>query len=97
MDEPPVCVYMQTYDEPHADRTETRGYWRVEKSFPLTPSESMTYWFGDDGQLCSQPMDRGQPFDSYTYRPTVGVTGGLWSGGVPSDCRQINVLMKFIH
>ena len=83
MDEPPICVYMQTYDEPCADRTETRGYWRVEKSFPLKPSKSLTYWLGNDGQLCPQPPDRGLPFDRYTYRPTVGVTGGLWSGGVP--------------
>ena len=83
MDEPPICVYMQTYDEPRADRTETRGYWRVEKSFPLKPSRSLTYWLGHDGQLCPQPPDRGLPFDSYTYRPVVGVTGGLWSGGVP--------------
>ncbi|MCZ6678126.1 MAG: CocE/NonD family hydrolase [Candidatus Poribacteria bacterium] len=83
MDEPPICVYMQTYDEPHADRTETSGYWRVEASFSPADSTEKTYWIGEDAQLVSTPATPTQPYDEYDYRPTVGVTGGLWSGGVP--------------
>ena len=82
MDEPPICVYMQTYDEPRADRTETSGYWRVEQSH--RPGDSMlTYWLGEGSQLLSDPPDYESPYDAYAYRPTVGIAGGLWSGGVP--------------
>jgi len=87
MDEPPICLYMQTYDEPRADRTVTSGYWRVEQQFPPPGSTETAYYLWEEGRLLAGPLPRSAgpatPCDQYAYRPGVGITGGLWSGGVP--------------
>ncbi len=98
MDESPICIYMQTYDDPQADRTDTSGYWLIETTFPPDGSSKENYWIGQDGELLSNSSPTSPPdpplegkgeelpthaYDAYTYRPTVGITGGLWSGGVP--------------
>jgi putative CocE/NonD family hydrolase len=31
----------------------------------------------------SDPEPAGEAFGAFEYRPTVGIAGGLWSGGVP--------------
>lgn len=81
MEEPPVQVYMQAYDEPRAERTETRGYWRAEEALP--EGEERVYWLIEGGQLGNGPPNGTSAYDEYDYRPTVGIAGGLWSGGVP--------------
>ncbi|MBM4438267.1 MAG: CocE/NonD family hydrolase [Actinobacteria bacterium] len=83
MDEPPVQVYMQTYDEPRADRLDTTGYWRAETSYPPTGAGWRRYWLAAGGRLSPVSAAQGGSYDEYAYRPTVGVAGGLWSGGVP--------------
>ncbi len=70
MDEAPIDVYVQSYDEPHADRIDTSGYWRVEHELAPEGSELVSYLLV--GETAS---------DGYDYRPTVGIAGGLWSGG----------------
>ncbi len=83
MDEPPVQVYMQTFDAPRADRTHTSGYWRAEQELPPPPSDAGgTYFLGDESLTADSPV-AGDGFDEYEYCPTVGTAGGLWSGGVP--------------
>jgi putative CocE/NonD family hydrolase len=82
MDEDPVCFYMQAYDEPRADRTETSGYWRMEAELRPAGSVEVAYGLGAGGQLGPQ-ISAAATFDEYEYRPTVGIAGGLWSGGVP--------------
>ncbi len=83
MDEPPVQVYMQTFDVPRADRTHTSGYWRAEQELPPPPSDTgSTYFLGDESLTADSPVT-GDGFDEYEYSPTVGTAGGLWSGGVP--------------
>lgn len=81
MEEPPVQIYMQAYDEPRAERTETRGYWRAEEALP--EGEERVYWLIEGGQLGNGPPSGTSAYDEYDYRPTVGIAGGLWSGGVP--------------
>ena len=83
MDEPPIQVFMQAYDEPRADRIHTSGYWRAERELPPPPSDDEgTYFLGEGSLLTDAPLAAGD-FDEYEYCPTVGTTGGLWSGGVP--------------
>jgi putative CocE/NonD family hydrolase len=86
MDEPPVVVYMQRYQPPAADRLDTKGEWRAETSWPA-PVASEKNLFLCEGGMLEDPSDPpgGGPdgADSFEYDPTVGVTGGLWSGGIP--------------
>ena len=84
MDEPAVQIYMQTYDEPLPTRTETSGYWRVEADLEPVGCEKRSYELCAEGLLASETTPRGEEgYDEYEYRPTVGICGGLWSGGVP--------------
>ena len=84
MDEPAVQIYMQTYDEPLPTRTETSGYWRAEADLEPEGSEKRVYELRAEGLLALEATPRGEEgYDEYEYRPTVGICGGLWSGGVP--------------
>lgn len=86
MDDPPVQVYMQGYDEPRADRLETRGYWRAEADLPASAAGPREVYLGVEGRLGDETGGSGAAaaaWDEYEYRATVGPTGGLWSGGVP--------------
>lgn len=80
MDEPVAQIYMQGYDEPRADRTETSGYWRAE---PNLPKGKQTWRLSAEGGLVEHVDDVTEGINSYAYDPTIGVCGGLWSGGVP--------------
>ena len=88
MDEPPVVVYMQRADgsPPHqpldADRLDTTGAWRAETGWPPPGADDRTLYLGDGGSLDERPP-AAERADAYAYHPTVGVTAGLWSGGVP--------------
>jgi putative CocE/NonD family hydrolase len=86
MDEPPVVVFMQRYQAPDADRLETEGEWRAETRWPA-PSASEKILVLSDGGLLEDPagsLESGlEGVDTFEYDPTVGVTGGLWSGGIP--------------
>ena len=83
MDEDPICIYVQGYDEPRADRLETTGYWRQERDLRPAGSEELELHLGRDGCLTDEPSAADAASDSYDYRPTVGIAGGLWSAGVP--------------
>ena len=79
-----ICCYVQGYDEPRADRTETSGYWRVEEELAPPGSKDLALPLAGDGVLGGgSATEAGAGLDEYEYRPTVGIAGGLWSGGVP--------------
>ena len=95
MNEPPVVVYMQHYERPDADRLEAAGAWRAEQSWPAPGAGKMTLHADADGRLADDlPGDDGE--DSFEYIASVGVTAGLWSGGLqfgqPSDQRPDEAL-----
>ena len=89
MDEPPVIVYMQHYENPVVDRLEAAGRWRAETDWPPPGADERALHLGEAGSLADAPGDDGA--DEFEYRATVGVTGGLWSGGLqfglPGDQR----------
>jgi len=80
MDEPPVVVYMQDYQRPDADRLETAGHWRAETGWPAPGAGQATLHLAAEGRLAADPGDDGA--DEFEYVPSVGVTAGLWSGGL---------------
>jgi putative CocE/NonD family hydrolase len=96
-DDPPITFYVQAYDDPRADRLETSGSWRVARDFPLPGASEQVLHLRAAGALAAdtpQPGGStesaasyseaaGEAFDAFEYRPTVGIAGGLWSGGVP--------------
>lgn len=95
MDEPPVVVYMQRYQPPLPDRLDTPGEWRAETSWPPPDAETLTLYLGDNNTLDEKPPAT-LANDSFEYNPTVGVAGGLWSGGfqfgLPGDQRPDEAL-----
>ncbi len=89
MKEPPVTVYMQEYQKPVVDRLESTGEWRAETAWPAPASAEKILYLGSNGSLGDRAGEDGS--DSFDYRPTVGICGGLWSGGIrfglPGDQR----------
>jgi uncharacterized protein len=81
MDEPPVVVYMQHYEKPVVDRLEAAGEWRAETDWPPAGAKEQLLHLGEAGSLAETPGEGGT--DEFEYVATVGVTGGLWSGGLP--------------
>jgi putative CocE/NonD family hydrolase len=81
-DEAPIQVFLQHYDRPDADRLVSSGEWRGEAEWPPSGASELTLFLGDDGRLSAGVTD-GQAADTYEYNPSVGLAGGLWSGGVP--------------
>jgi predicted acyl esterase len=94
MDEPAVVVYMQHPEPPVVDRLEAVGEWRAETAWPAPGALDMRLHLAAAGRLEGEPGPAGD--DSLAYHPGVGVTGGLWSGGVqfglPGDQRPDEAL-----
>ncbi|MCL7453440.1 MAG: CocE/NonD family hydrolase [Anaerolineae bacterium] len=82
MDEPPIVVYMQHYQPPVVDRLDTLGTWRAEREWPPPGGTEKVLYLGRDGALAEDVASQDGA-DSFEYDPTVGVAGGLWSGGIP--------------
>jgi predicted acyl esterase len=89
MDEPPVVVYMQHHEPPVSDRLEAAGEWRAETDWPPPGAGELTLHLAENGALAEAAG--GGAADAFEYVATVGVMGGLWSGGLqfglPGDQR----------
>ena len=86
MDEAPVWVFMQASEPPDADRVETRGVFRGETDWPVPGRETAAFHLGAGGCLTAAkggPDPGSDGSDELVYEPTVGVCGGLFSGGLP--------------
>lgn len=94
MDDPPVVVYMQASEPPVVDRLDAAGEWRAETAWPAPGATERILCPDDSGRLGDHEGVRGD--DLLTYHPAVGVTGGLWSGGIqfglPGDQRPDEAL-----
>jgi putative CocE/NonD family hydrolase len=82
MDEPPVVIFMQHYQDPIVDRLETEGEWRAEVSWPPPGFAHKTLFTSASGRLLDSPADE-PGYHAFEYNPAVGIMGGLWSGGLP--------------
>jgi len=86
MAEPPIVVYVQEAGSLDADRLDTPGHWRAESDWPPAGATERAFSLRA-GELALAPGDGpdegGLEADRLGYDPTVGTTGGLWSGGVP--------------
>jgi hypothetical protein len=87
--EPPVVVYMQESEPPVVDRLESKGHWRAESDWPAPGSSEKSLYLAGRRALCDQAGPDGSK--ELEYEPTVGICGGLFSGGIqfglPGDQR----------
>jgi putative CocE/NonD family hydrolase len=82
MAEPPVCIYVQEYDPPQADRPLTSGFWRYESGWPLARASEYPLYLAANAQLqATLPPEPGSA--SYEYNPTAGTSFGLFSAASP--------------
>lgn len=86
MAEPPVTVFMQESEVPDPDRVISNGRFRGETGWPAPGFKAVEYHLESNRRLrrrTGRPKGRRQRVDELTYNPTVGVCGGLFSGGLP--------------
>ena len=86
MAEPPVQLYVQHWQPVLVDRIDSAGEWRAETAWPLPGTTDLTLHLGGGGVLSAEAPTAGTDIDgadALTYVPTVGLTGGLWSCGLP--------------
>jgi uncharacterized protein len=82
MDEPPIVLYVQTFDPPAAERKLTSGFWRHEAAWPLERASQRALYLAAGGALQdAPPTDEGSI--TYSYNPAVGTTFGMFSAGSP--------------
>lgn len=95
MGEAPVVVYVQRAERSDPRRLDSAGAWRAEVAWPAPGAdEHVLHLTGGNGLAADAPREDGS--DSFEYVPTVGLAGGLWSGGLefglPGDQRQDEAL-----
>jgi putative CocE/NonD family hydrolase len=78
---PPVVVFMETYSPPDPNMTEAPGEWRADSGWPLPGCHDETLFLGDSA-LVSESAEAAES-DECAYDPSVGVTTGLFSAGIP--------------
>ena len=84
MDEPPVVVWMQEPGSLSPGRLDTPGRWRAEASWPPAAAGEHVLALGDGTLVSADPAgDATAGMDTLAPDPTVGLAGGLWSGGAP--------------
>ncbi len=71
---PPVTVFVRGWQEPSLLCLEDAGTWRSEAAWPPARMRPTTMYLGDGGRLAGVAGEAGA--DSYTYRPSVGITTG---------------------
>ena len=85
--EPPITFFVQSHDMPDPGRRDTTGEWRSEQSWPADGASSTVLYLGSaapaGGRALSEKPVVSENSPSLVVDPTTGVTGGLWSGGLP--------------
>jgi uncharacterized protein len=75
MAEPPVTVFVRSWQQPTLLCLEDTGEWRNEAAWPPSRVRQTAMYFADDGRLVeTAPADAGA--SSCEYRPSVGITTG---------------------
>jgi predicted acyl esterase len=74
MNEPPVTVFVRGWQEPSLLCREDAGTWRNEAAWPPVRVRPTAIFLSGGVTLADTADDAGS--DSYTYRPSVGITTG---------------------
>ena len=100
MDEPPVVVFMQEGHDPDPDRLESEGAWRAETLVAGAGCRRPVLYLQEGRAARGRSREPTAP-TSCVYDPTVGVTAGLWSAGLPfglpGDQRPDEALVAHLH
>jgi putative CocE/NonD family hydrolase len=78
---PPVVVFIERYLPPDPNMLETAGEWRADSSWPVPGAHERSLYL-EAGALADEP-GAPQGTDELVYDPSVGVTTGLFSAGIP--------------
>lgn len=97
MDEPPITLFVNRYDEPARRREVNSGEWRFEKEWPLERAGELSLYLRRDGGLSAAAEVSEDGFDAYEYDPTVGTASRLWNAmgwdtSLPTDQRTDEML-----
>jgi putative CocE/NonD family hydrolase len=82
MEEPPITLYVQEFDQPRADRAHTSGFWRHEPGWPLARAHEQTLFLAADEHLAGTASAETEE-TTYRYVATVGTTFGMFSASSP--------------
>jgi len=84
MDEPPITLWVKGYKEPDVRMyDEEAGSWRYEQEWPLARTQATAMYFHPEGKLSSESPANAEQQDQYPYKPSVGITAGMyWGGGI---------------
>lgn len=86
-DEPPVTFFVQQFDAPLETRTETTGKWHSQRDWPVANSGERIFYLGNPeptgGHRMADKPVVSERVSSLRSDPSVGIMGGLWSGGLP--------------
>jgi len=83
MDEPPIVVFVMDPGTLAPDRLDEPGEWRAERAWPIPGAHDLVLTMAAEGRLTTDGAPVAVGADALVVDPTVGTTGGLWSGGVP--------------
>jgi uncharacterized protein len=75
MAEPPITVYVRSWQEPALLCLEDAGEWRNEAVWPPTRVRQTPMYLADGGQLATTAPTAAAT-SSYDFRPSVGITSG---------------------
>jgi len=85
--ERPVTLYVQEFDKPDQSRLDTSGYWVSTDDWDSRTDEIREFFLGGTDASGSRRLSEKPVISVNNSRlhvdPATGVTGGLWSGGLP--------------
>jgi hypothetical protein len=81
MDEPPVTVFVRSWQTPARLCIETAGQWRSAASWPPREVRATDFFFASHGKLGDAPVKGSETYD---YRASVGVAAGRRGLGTTS-------------
>jgi len=86
MDEPPIAIYVQQWDEPRSDRMNTRGFWRFESEWPPRRAYDLRLYLSgvaDTGTLTIKGPPKSNVTRIFAHTPSVGSTFGPFPAADP--------------
>ena len=92
MDEPPITIFVNKYDEPTRRREVDSGEWRCEAEWPLKRAKDSPMYLNRGGELSASADTSRDEIDTLIYDPSVGTASRLWNAmgwdtSLPTDQR----------
>ena len=79
LNEPPITLFANRYDEPARRRQVNSGEWRYENEWPLKRAKDTPMYIHPGGLLAKEIQNSSPNPDNHDYDPTVGTASRLWN------------------